>query len=49
MKNYLERLKVLAKLKGEHPTFVKTRLKQAKTLIPQLAKRVYLHKWDAPN
>ena len=32
----------------EHPTFVKTRLKQAKTLIPQLAKRVYLHKWDAP-
>ena len=32
----------------EHPTFVKIRLKQAKTLIPQLAKRVYLHQWDAP-
>ena len=24
-------------------------MKQAKTLIPQLAKRVYLHKWDAPT
>ena len=40
---------MLAKNKREHPTFVKTRLKQAKTLIPQLAKRVYLHKWDAPR
>ena len=32
----------------EHPTFVKTLVKNSKPLMLPLSKMVYLQKWDAP-